>query len=411
MAWVSSAALMALLSSGVGIACAATPTSTVPTHSTTTSTSTSSSITSSHASSDHQLSQKNASTVASTKTSQDSTSASLYASTTASSGSSSDKTTQTSPSSSSSHDSTQNNSTSSSDDSSSTLTSAEIKAANAATPIAPLHTPKLKLKIETNALVALTTQLDTTSSIVDINSVGTATIDHVNEVQGGDYQSVNAPDIYVAPAAQVTVKFTINKDQKLTVGEQIRIPLSQMPSGYAEGYIMRMPPNTIKFNGKDAFTLTFVTTTRNSSGEPTGGYWLLTIQSNISSIYTNITGTFNFDEAFEPSNGQLMAPTTETADNKSIGITVNGNTWSVPVHYRRLNTNNNLTDTAAGACRSNGVIVYNGVDWSALQNAYANNDNTTVGTLKALSTPTKKSPYQQAPLSLPHQDGTASSTT
>lgn len=251
---------------------------------------------------------------------------------------------------------------------------------------APVHTQldttsSTHLPLKDSELQADSTS-PTAAPVIDMDNVGSANIFRVVDANqsvtttplDSTYPStVDAPNLNVAPWASIYVQFTIKPNTKLTAGEQIRIPFNQLPSQYAQGYISQFKNDSIlKINGVDAFKLSLQSTQKNADGESTAGYFVLTVLPAIANQqYTNIHGLFSFIEIFDRVNFSITA----NQSNLTFGTEVNGDQWKVNVAYKTLVPNETDKMQNLLVCSPDSATDFNGIDWSALQNAYSTNKN------------------------------------
>ena len=251
---------------------------------------------------------------------------------------------------------------------------------------APVHTQLKTTSSVHQPLKDSTLTSDSTSStaapIIDMNSVGSANILRVVDANqsvtttplDSPYPStVDAPNLNVAPWASIYVQFSIKPNTKLTAGEQIRIPFNQLPSQYAQGYVSQFKNGSIlHLDGVDAFKLSLQGTQKNANGESTAGYFVLTVLPAIANLqYTDIHGAFSFIEIFDRVNLSL----TPDQSNLTFGTDVNGDQWKVNVAYKTLVANETTKMQNLLVCSPDSATDFNGIDWTALQNAYSTNKN------------------------------------
>lgn len=251
---------------------------------------------------------------------------------------------------------------------------------------APVHTQLKTTSSVHQPLKYSTLTSDSTSStaapIIDMNSVGSANILRVVDANqsvtttplDSPYPStVDAPNLNVAPWASIYVQFSIKPNTKLTAGEQIRIPFNQLPSQYAQGYVSQFKNGSIlHLDGVDAFKLSLQGTQKNANGESTAGYFVLTVLPAIANLqYTDIHGAFSFIEIFDRVNLSL----TPDQSNLTFGTDVNGDQWKVNVAYKTLVANETTKMQNLLVCSPDSATDFNGIDWTALQNAYSTNKN------------------------------------
>ena len=239
---------------------------------------------------------------------------------------------------------------------------------------------------KTSTTSTASTTPSTSSDVVNINQVGQAQILHVtnaNEpyVKTNTYpSSIDAPDLSIAPWASVFIEFVMKPGTVLKTGEVIKIPFSQIDSTYATGHVYQVAtgdlqvgifdPNTGKSTTVDGFKLGMVgdASTDNSAGNPSAGYFTLTVKDPIANGKADyIYGAFSFNENFDHA-GYNTSNT--DASNTTFGTIVNGDKWSVNVHYQQLEANKVIRQNNIDVCEPTNATDFNGVDWSALQNAY-----------------------------------------
>lgn len=239
---------------------------------------------------------------------------------------------------------------------------------------------------KTSTTSTASTTPSTSSDVVNINQIGQAQILHVtnaNEpyVKTNTYpSSIDAPNLSIAPWAGVFIEFVINPGTVLKTGEVIKIPFSQIDSTYATGHVYQVTtgdlqvgiidPNTGKSTTVNGFKLGMVgdASTDNSAGNPSAGYFTLTIEDPIANGKANyIYGAFSFNENFD--HAGYNTSNTDTS-NTTFGTIVNGDKWSVNVDYQQLEANKVIRQNNIDVCEPTNATDFNGVDWSALQNAY-----------------------------------------
>lgn len=251
---------------------------------------------------------------------------------------------------------------------------------------APAHTQLNTTSSKHQPLKDSTLQAESTSStaapVIDMNNVGSANILRVVDANqqvtttplDSPYPStIDAPNLNVAPWASIYVQFSIKPNTKLTAGEQIRIPFNQLPSQYAQGYISQFKNDSIlHLDGVDAFKLSLQSTQKNANGESTAGYFILTVLPAIANQqYTDIHGAFSFIEIFD----RVSFSITPNQSNLTFGTEVNGDQWKVNVAYKTLVPNETTKMQNLTVCSPDSATDFNGIDWTALQNAYSTNKN------------------------------------